>query len=413
MSDPADGPRSTVLIVGASTRSAAQSAIRAGLSPICADLFADLDLRACAQVLEVPDYPQGLVAAAAGACECPWMYTGGLENHAGLIARISQSRLLWGNGTEVLRRVRDPWQIRDGLVDSGLPALCVWPREAAPPPADGTWMLRPRRGAAGRGIRVWEDPSSNCATLREAHYFQERCDGDPVSALYLAAPPQTYILAVTRQLIGLEAVHAPPFTWCGTITPIRLPEGIITTMHQVGAILALRTGLRGLFGCDFLVEDGQAWLTEVNPRYPASTELVEHVLQEPLLDWHRRVFEGAAAFEVPPSFVVPPPFVVPPSGGFRNAPPEGGTTSVGKIVLYAHRDIVAPDATRFVTCPSPWLGSTAPRDDGLPSVADIPAPGQAIARGHPICTLFARAPSESECLAELLRSAAQFERSIR
>jgi predicted ATP-grasp superfamily ATP-dependent carboligase len=403
MSDPAAGPRPCVLILGASTRAASQSAIRAGLSPICADLFADLDLRSCAQVLEVLNYPQGLVAATAGVRDCPWMYTGGLENHPGLIARISQSRLLWGNGPDVLRRIRDPWQVRDWLLDADLAALRVWPRDSSPPAADGTWMLKPRRGAAGRGIRVWEGPSTNCATLREAHYFQERSGGDPFSALYLAAPAQTNLLGVTRQLIGLKEVHAPPFAWCGTVTPVRLPEGIITTMRQVGDILALRTGLRGLFGCDFLVEGGEARLTEVNPRYPASTELVEHVLQEPLLDWHRRVFEGAASFEVPPSFIAPP------SGGA----PVGGTASVGKIVLYAHRDIVAPDAARFVSHPSPWLGSTLSHDTWLPRVADIPAPGQAIARGHPICTLFARAPSESECLAELLQCAERFERTLR
>jgi hypothetical protein len=99
MQEPADDRCPSVLILGASTRAAAQSAIRAGLHPICADLFADLDLRGCAQVLEVADYPRGLVAAAASAPACPWMYTGGLENQPGIVARISKSRpfqITWG-----------------------------------------------------------------------------------------------------------------------------------------------------------------------------------------------------------------------------------------------------------------------------------------------------------------------------
>src|SRR5262249_14393279 len=147
----------SVLIVGASTRAAAQSAVRAGLRPICADFFADLDLRACAQVLEVAHSPQDLVAVAAMAPGCPWMYTGGLENHPDVVAAISESRVLLGNGSEVLVRIRDPWQLDERLAVAGQPRLRVWPRDAAPPARDGRWMLKPLRGAAGRGICTWDD----------------------------------------------------------------------------------------------------------------------------------------------------------------------------------------------------------------------------------------------------------------
>src|SRR4029079_4231062 len=101
----------SLLILGASTRAAAQSAIRAEFRPICGDLFAALDLRACARVLDVPDYPRGLVAAAAAAPECPWIYTGGLENHPALVDRISETRPLWGNDGAALRRIRNPWSV--------------------------------------------------------------------------------------------------------------------------------------------------------------------------------------------------------------------------------------------------------------------------------------------------------------
>ncbi|MGE5193557.1 MAG: ATP-grasp domain-containing protein [Deltaproteobacteria bacterium] len=397
MLELADRRRPSVLIVGASTRAAAQSAIRAGLNPICADLFADLDLRACARVLELADYPRGLVTAAAAAPACPWMYTGGLENHPGLVGRISQARPLWGNGPDVLRRVRDPWHVRQLLDEAGLPALQVRPRQPAPPAADGAWMIKPLRGAAGRGIGVWDGSPSHRATLRMPHYFQERRGGTSISAVYLAAPTQTYLLGITRQLIGLKEVHAPPFTWCGTITPVALPDEIIVAVRKIGDVLTAQTGLQGLFGCDFLVADGQPWLTEVNPRYPASTELVEHVLQVPLVDRHHRAF------------------VVPPSGGAPRKAPEGGTTNgpvLGKIVLYADRDLVAPDLARFVSRPSSWLETPGTYDRSLPYLADIPDSGQPISRGQPICTVFARGKIESECLARLLRRAARLERRI-
>ncbi len=399
-----------LLILGASTRAAAQSAIRAGLRPICADLFADLDLRACARVLEVAEYPRGLVAAAAAAPCGPWMYTGGLENHPGLVARISRSRPLWGNGPDVLRRIRDPWHVQEILLPMDLPALRVWPEHDAPPPADGRWMLKPRHGAAGRGIRVWEGRGADCAALTEAGYFQERRAGVPVSALYLATPQHTHLLGTTRQLVGLEEVHAPSFAWCGTITPVRFPDHIIATIRRIGECLGLQGGLRGLFGCDFLVDDEHPWLTEVNPRYPASTELLEHALRVPILDWHRQACEGF--LESSRTFALPPSFAAPPLGGTARKPPEGGTTSsaiLGKIVMYAPRDLNAPDGTRFVSHPSSWMEGRRARDVSLPCLADIPLPGQRIERGQPVCTFYARGRSVADCLATLFRRAARFE----
>src|SRR5206468_251017 len=52
------------------------------------------------------------------------------------------------------------------------------------------------------------------------------------------------------------------------------------------------------------------------------------------------------------------------------------TGAVGKAIVYARRDVTAPPDTRA------WL-----EDE---SVRDVPAPGEWIARGRPICTIFAR-----------------------
>ena len=395
-----------VLILGASTRAAAQSALRAGLAPICADLFSDRDLTSCARVLEVADYPRGLVTAAAAAPPAPWMYTGGLENHPRIVEEISKSRPLWGIAADVLRRIRDPWHIADLLVDHGLPACRVWPRERAAPVADGHWMLKPLLGAAGRGIRVWEDRGAEPAMLHEPHYFQERRAGVPISALFLAQRRQTTLLGIARQLVGLPEVHAPPFAWCGTITPLVLPVETANTIARIGDVLSQRTGLCGLFGCDFILDDGTPWLTEVNPRYPASTELIERVLEAPLLDWHRRACES---FDDSGRR-----FVVPPAAGTATESSAVGTSKqqragvFGKIVLYASRDLIAPDCMRFVYRPS-RCDNSGEFDNSLPYMADIAATGTRIARGQPICTLFARAASESECQEKLIRRAARFE----
>src|SRR5205807_3302051 len=91
-------PAESLLIFGASTRAAAFSALRAGLAPWCADLFADADLAARCPVTQVPSagYPQQFRLLARADIFGPWMYTGGLENHPGLVHSIAMHRSFLG-----------------------------------------------------------------------------------------------------------------------------------------------------------------------------------------------------------------------------------------------------------------------------------------------------------------------------
>src|SRR5262245_17508064 len=93
-----------LLIFGASARAAAFSALRAGLRPWCADLFADADLQARCPALAVPgaDYPGAFANLLDTAPDGPWMYCGALENHDDLVHAMSRRRKLWGNGQAAL-----------------------------------------------------------------------------------------------------------------------------------------------------------------------------------------------------------------------------------------------------------------------------------------------------------------------
>src|SRR5439155_20384968 len=112
-----------LLILGASVRAAAFSALRAGLKPWCLDLFADLDLRAKCPVVAVAAsrYPKGLAALAREAPPGPWMYTGGLENRRRLIRQLTRERPLWGNDDTALAKARDPFALPQALAAAGLP----------------------------------------------------------------------------------------------------------------------------------------------------------------------------------------------------------------------------------------------------------------------------------------------------
>jgi uncharacterized protein len=118
---------------------------------------------------------------------------------------------------------------------------------------------------------------------------------------------------------------------------------------------------------------------EVNPRYTASMELVERAYGVSVFDIHAR----ACAGDLPTFELV----------NARAASRE----AVGKAIVYARRDTTAGD-TR------PWL-----EDD---TVRDIPPPGSRILRGHPICTVFARARDAAECHRGLVARAAAVYRTI-
>src|SRR4051812_33753816 len=98
-----------LVLLGASVRAAASSALRAGLSPWGIDLFADADLCARCPAMRLGGrYPQGFLEAIENAPPGPWLYTGGLENHPFLVGQLADRRPLWGNDAGALVKARDP-----------------------------------------------------------------------------------------------------------------------------------------------------------------------------------------------------------------------------------------------------------------------------------------------------------------
>src|SRR5262245_6042581 len=166
----------SVVIVGASVRAAAFSALRAGLRPWCADLFGDLDLRQRCTCVVVPaqGYPENFLDLLTESPPGALLYTGALENAPRLVDRLRQRRALWGNASSTLEQVRSPLAVQAILRAKGLPVPGV--RPAASVPEQGRWLLKPLAGSAGIGIRVWnQQPHSGAASTR--HYFQEFIEG--------------------------------------------------------------------------------------------------------------------------------------------------------------------------------------------------------------------------------------------
>ena len=357
-----------LLIVGASTRAAAWSAVRAGWQPLCSDMFADVDLAAYARVVADPDYPSGLEAISRGAPSGPWMFTGGLENQPALIQRIGRQRTLWGNGADVLRRVRDPFMLAEALAGSGIETPPLRPTFAGLP-TDGTWLVKPRRGSGGTGIQPWHGQPHDAA-LDRTHYFEQRVAGESWSAAYVAAGGQARLIGVSEQVVGDGVDAAGQFRYRGSLGPLALSDALHAEYERLGAVLATKFKLVGWFGVDTIVRHQRVWPIEVNPRYTASMEIFDYATGVALFEWHVQACRDAALPRTELSF----------SPNWH-----------GKRVIYAKRDVQASAELAHL--------DVRPLDNERlwqPIIADIPMAGTRIPRRHPVLTIFASGRDRAE-----------------
>ncbi len=368
-----------LLIVGASTRAAAFSALRAGLGPTCIDLFGDADLRERCPVTVIPrqQYPYGLVELAATRPSSePLMYTGGLENHPEVIAAIMRQRALWGNPPDVLKRVRDPGQFAEYLAAAGFRMPEVrFDRDRVP--ADGAWLVKPLAASGGRQVHHYHGERAT-RPKPSGVYYQRHVKGDSVAPVYVGDGGRSRLLGVSRQLTGRTWLHAKPFAYCGSIGPLPLPAYLAGRFEALGQALVNAFGLRGLFGVDCVMHEDEPWVIEVNPRYTASIEILEYAQKNPALGWHR---ESCSADL---------PRIGPEAQIARS------TVLVGKAIVFARQDLIFPST-------GPWLQSLSKSKvvEEVPAFADIPHAGAAIRQGWPIMTLLVEASSPEACEREL------------
>lgn len=357
-----------VLIVGASVRAAAASARRAGLRPHGIDLFADWDTRVLGPCRRIAAerYPAGIVELSRLEPAGPWLYTGALENHPELLERLARVRPLWGNRAAVVRAVRDPFKVAETLRRAGLPApgLCRQPDDL---PRDGSWLAKPLDSAGGRGIRPLDSQNH---PNRRAMYFQERVEGIPLSAVYLATESGCRFVGATWQWVGIPAA---PFAYRGSIGPFALSVEEQDRFARLGQTLTEAFGLVGLFGIDLILRDAVPWPVEVNPRYTASVEVLELALGRSLLAEHAAACGGG-------------PSRAP-------APARAHARFVGKAIVYAEFACRFPEFELSVPDP---LGA-------VPDAADLPHPGTRFEPGDPVLTVFACGASVSDCRDRLER----------
>ena len=383
-----ENPRARrINIIGTSARAAAHSAVRAGFLPAACDRFGDADLRRYAVTRAAPPLSPASIGdwrdALASLGNAPWMYTGGFDRRPELLAALDGVAPLWGNGHAVLDALLDVTALARAFADGGLPMPETRTAGAAAPARRG-WLVKPLRG----GQRIVKLEQDRASIPREtAFYYQREVAGTPCSAVLCACPPHCRLLGMTRQLVGEAWLGAPPFTWCGNIGPIDVPAPAAERLLGAATLLVSRYGLRGLFGIDFvLASDPRRGVSlrpvDVNPRYTASIEVLEHAGGLRALEHHASAFREADAARSDRDR---------PGGQAPDVPRRPGT--IGKAVIFADRRVRVPRGRFHDVDASPC--------ESFPTLADIPVPGTIVERGQPLLTVFARGDDDGDCLAAL------------
>jgi predicted ATP-grasp superfamily ATP-dependent carboligase len=344
---------SRIWAIGASVRALAQNLVAAGHEVVAADLFNDVDLQhiAC-RTQRIVNYPYDLLRLVDEVEADAFIYTGGLENAPDLIDALARRLPLLGNPGRIVQRVRDVPTLRQALERSGFQ---MPPMAQSVSTTTRTRWLRKAADSSG-GLRVgWAE--KNQAPLRPGEYFQAFIDGPVYGASFLGETGGAQLLGIARQFTDSPWTNAPQFHYAGSLGPVYLPDGMQRQVRDLGQLLVSEFELQGWFGIDFVVDfvcGGQQrlWVLEVNPRYTASMELLEHA-----------------------------------------APVSG------KAILYADRRIhVAPA----------FVERLQKRDD----VADIPRAGSELPAASPVLSCFARGDSEAAVLKQLQDKSSAWQAAI-
>ncbi|HET6836471.1 MAG TPA: ATP-grasp domain-containing protein, partial [Gemmatimonadales bacterium] len=297
----AETSRDHVLIAGVTTRALAVSAARAGYRVTAIDAFGDLDLREAAEVIvarpAAPGTPYGPLQAAAEGDRIPayyTAYTSNFENYPSAVRRLARGRRLLGNTADTLMRVRNPFTLSQALRRCGLTAPAIRSRPPSGTAARDQWLLKPRRSGGGHGITRW----TRGRPVPRSMYLQQRIAGIPGSISFAANGSSAVVLGFSRQLVGDVRFGAGGYRYCGSVLGndrTRLfprQRELLVRAAEVAEAITREFQLVGLNGIDFVAHRGVPYPIEVNPRFSASMELIEHARGTSMFRIHAEACHG-------------------------------------------------------------------------------------------------------------------------
>jgi predicted ATP-grasp superfamily ATP-dependent carboligase len=278
MASPEPSSQPAVLIAAFSGRALAQSARRAGFTPLVVDCFGDQDTREAAHDLiclparvQIGFLKRPLIAAlerlAAAAPSPPvgLVLGGGFECNPRLVAALGERFPLVGNRAETVRRVKDPAEFFGTLARLGI----RHPETRLSPPDDPQGWLMKRIGGSG-GLHIHPCPATFEPDPRR--YFQREERGEAISVLAVASRRGTAV-ALSRQWSSPR--RRRPYRYGGASTGMPVDAELETRLVDTALTVIEAFELVGLVSLDFVLHGGEALLLEVNPRPGATLDILD------------------------------------------------------------------------------------------------------------------------------------------
>lgn len=333
-------PGDYLLVIATSARMLTQSASRLGYKVLAIDCFADVDLKAAAfDFCQVKSLAlTGVESAVDGFIHqygVQYAISGsGFEYHIDTLAFLHSHLTLFSNLPSCYLALQNKPEFFQNLVDLNI----QHPETVFTPPRQTkTWLSKPFLHEGGQGIDFYPTEKTHSAAI----YYQQYLEGQVASVLFVADGKKVGLIAYNQQWS-----RPGGFEFSGVINafqPTRAQQTILRTWLEK---LVPLYGLMGLNCLDFIINDDQCYLLEINPRPSASMQLYP----DTILAAHMDAFQGKLT-------------------GFL----YGDEAYTAYQIIYAETEIKIPYNMRWCKCS-----------------ADIPVSGAAIDRGQPVCSLIVR-----------------------
>jgi predicted ATP-grasp superfamily ATP-dependent carboligase len=197
---------------------------------------------------------------------CGLVYGAGFEDRPELLRAIAKRWPVLGNDAATVKRIKAPAVFFPALARLGVPhpmTTMVRPTKSA------GWLAKKIGGAGGGHIM----PGSGPYRPRPGIYYQRRLAGAAVSALFVANGADARVLGFSEQWTSPSSKSL--WRYGGAARPAELSQAVARKMESAARSVARRFKVRGLASADFLVEDGAAFLLEINPRAGATLDIFD------------------------------------------------------------------------------------------------------------------------------------------
>lgn len=284
----------------------------------------------------------------------------GLDDRPDLWSRLNRLAPILGCSPETLKTVRSPEKLFSIAEKIGVSCPkterakeaeeCVEVAEKIGFPV----LLKPLSSSGGFRLRLARNPAEAKKYFKTVSgrygevFVQEHIEGTDASSSILGNGKDCIVVSVNEQLLGIKRLGAnTPFGYCGNIVPLKANEKTVNRIKDISCALGKKLNLIGSNGFDFVVrENGEPYLMEVNPRFQATLECIQHVTGLNLVSEHIRACHGELPEKIPK--------------------PKGCAV---KMIVFAKHLSKIPDLSK------------------LKNVFDITNPSTIVNRGEPICTV--------------------------